>query len=64
MQSCAYSIMRPHAEGVFKSDALSFSKHKLSKQNETSINLPAWVGVELARLGAGGDAHCGVLVRG
>ena len=74
MQGCVYDTERPRAKGVFKSGALSVSKHKLSrhklskhtfsKQSEASINLLTGFGVELARLGAGGDAHCGVLARG
>jgi hypothetical protein len=74
MQSCVYDIERPHAKGVLKSGARCFSRHKLSKhrlfnhrsskQSEASINLLAGFGVELARPGVGGDAHCGVLVRG
>ena len=69
MQSCVYDIERPHAKGVFKSGACGFSRHRLlkhrsSKQGEASINLLIGFGVELARLGVGGDAHCGVLVRG
>ena len=74
MQSCVYDAGRPHVKGVFESGALSFSKHKLSrhkfskhrssKQSEASIKLLTGFGVELARLGVGGDAHCGVLIRG
>jgi hypothetical protein len=69
MQSCVHGIVCPHAKGVFKSGARSFSRHKLSKhtfskQYEASINLLARIGVELARLGVGGDAHCGVPIQG
>ena len=69
MQSCVYDSERPHVKDVFKSGVRGFSKHKFSKhrsskQSEASINLLTGFGVELARLGVGGDAHCGVLARG
>jgi hypothetical protein len=69
MQSCVCDTERPRAKGVFKSGARSFSRHRFSKhsslkQSEASINLLAGVGVELARLDVGADAHRGVLVQG
>ena len=58
------TTVRPLVEGVFKSDAHTFSTHTFSKHDEESINLLAGIGVEFAGLRVKADAHCGVPVRG